>query len=165
MHNEAIVKADELFARVKNESALSHDIIGIPVKLERRLYIESWNGFEHDLAVEAGVALRRDTATYLGPTLPRVPHLNECRGYYRDIELADEKWFAENIASRSRDYVTVTIPITYDLLATLDQWGHWTLVELGRYVEKVIRHFHESMGDGDEKEIREEWELTYPDCV
>ena len=73
-----------------------------PVRLERRLYIETWNGFEHDLALEAGIALRRDTAVYMGSLLPRVPHLNEGREYYRNIELHEEEWFSKNISSRSR---------------------------------------------------------------
>ena len=47
----------------------------------------------------------------------------------------------------------------------LARWEHWDLVELGRYMELVIRNFHKSMGDEEEKEIREEWESTYPDCV
>ena len=165
MHNEPMVTAFELFERVSNEPALSHNIHMIPMRIPRRLFIETWLGWEHDLALEAGMCLQASTADYVGPTLPRIPDMHEGVAYYRDVAAKAGEWLRERDLGPGRDNVTVTIPITHDLLATVDKWCHWTLVELGRYAERVVSRFHESMGDGEEAGIREEWERIYPDCV
>lgn len=156
--------ANTIYDEVVSENPLSPNVHMIHVELPRWLYLEVWNSWEHDMALIAGVSLRRHTARQMGRLLPRIPENKEALDYYRHCDDYDTEWLDE-VSGNGQDTVVVVIPILHHLLVVLDKWEHWDLVALGQYMERVVTRMFESLGDGELKELRAEWQLAYPDCA
>ena len=162
-----------IFKAMAAKPPLTTNTISLSLAIPRRLYIELYNGWEHDMAIEAGVFLRRDAAIQLQNMVPRLSDTDtssigdSCRhaqkSYAALIE-SDTAWIYENTKpADKKDWVTVTVPLPCELL-DFDAWSHWTFVHVGRYLGDCIVDTLKHLGDGELKGLRAEWREAYPDC-
>lgn len=162
-----------IYRAMAANAPLTTNTVTLVASIPRRLYIELYNGWEHDMAVEAGVYLRRDAARQLRDMTPRLADTDTSehgeasratREYYSDIIEQDTAWIYENTKpSPAKHFVLVTVPLPCELL-DFTAWSHWTTVHAGRYMGDCIVDTLKHLGDSDLKGLRQEWRAAYPDC-
>ena len=147
---------------------LNVNTITLSVFLPRSLYIEP--DWEHDMALVAGVMLRRDACQQLRDRTarfdstvdtPEAAHTRELREYFRLIIELDDAWLCENW-EKSTDLVCVTFPLPCELM-DFNAWEHWTYVHVGRYLRKCIDRTNEKLGKPHTNSLRAEWDANFPD--
>lgn len=156
-------KFESVFEKM-DEGPVSGDVHQIAVTIPRWLYLDLYLAWEHDMALYAGTACRQCMARQMGVLVPRLDAMEDALLAYRNIELQDTAWLEEHY-TLSRDNVVVVIPIPHELLEKIDEWEHWTFVDVGRYMERCIKHTLALLGDGELKGVQDEWIKTHPDCI